>query len=77
MQMKAGRSLEWQSLYQNVLSESDPKRLPEAIARAEAAIQFREKQLAEDPHDGAERRAIADARVALRILKVKHLAGWK
>lgn len=75
--MKPGKSLEWQSLYQNVLSESDSKRLPEAIARAEAAIQFREKQLAEDPHHGAEQRALADARVALRILKVKHLAGWK
>ena len=75
--MKAGKSLEWQRLYQNVLSESDPERLPEAIARAEAAIQSREKQLTKDSEHEAERRAIADARVALRILKVKHLAGWK
>ena len=75
--MKPGKALEWQSLYQNVLSESDPKQLPEAIARAEAAIHFREEQLTEDPQYEAERRAIADARVALRILKVKHLAGWK
>ena len=75
--MKPGKSLEWQRLYQNVLSESDPERLPEAIARAEAAIQSREKQLTEDPHHEAERRAMADARVALRILKVKHLSGWK
>jgi len=75
--MKPGKSLEWQKLYQNVLSESDPERLPEAIARAEAAIQSREKQLTEDPHHEAERRAMADARVALRILKVKHIAGWK
>lgn len=76
--MKPGKSLEWQKLYQNVLSESDPERLPEAIARAEAAIQLREKHLTEDPqHEAAERRAIADARVALRILKVKHLSGWK
>ena len=75
--MKPGKSLEWQQLYHNVLSESDPKGLPESIARAEAAIQSREKQLTDDPHHEAERRAMADARVALRILKVKHLAGWK
>jgi len=75
--MKPGKSLEWRRLYQNVLSEGDPKRLPEAIARAEAAIQLREKQLTEDPQFQAERRDIADARAALQILKVKHLAGWK
>ncbi len=33
--MKPGKSLEWQSLYQNVLSESDSKRLPEANCGAE------------------------------------------
>ena len=75
--MKPGKALEWQKLYQNVLSESDPERLPEAIARAEAAIQLKEKQLTEEPRHEAERRAIADARVALRILKVKHFPGWK
>jgi hypothetical protein len=75
--MKPGKSLEWQRLYQNVLSESDPERLPEAIARVEAAIQLREEQLTEDPQHEVEWRAIADARVALRILKVKHLPGWK
>ena len=75
--MKPGKSLEWQRLYQKVLSENDPERLPEAIARADAAIQLREKQLTEGSQDEAERRAIADARVALRILKVKHLPGWK
>lgn len=75
--MKPGRSLEWQRLYQNVLSESDPERLPEAIARAESAIQSREKQLTEGPQHEAERRAIADARAALHTLKVKHLPGWK
>ena len=75
--MKPGKSLEWQRLYQNVLSEGDPEKLPEAIARAEAAIQLREKQLTEDPQHEAEWQAIADARVALRILKVKHLPGWK
>ena len=75
--MKPGKSLEWQRLYQNVLSEGDPERLPEAIARAEATIQLREKQLTEDSQHEAERRATADARAALRILKVKHFPGWK
>jgi hypothetical protein len=75
--MKAGKSLEWQTLYRNVLSESDPEQLPEAIARAEAAIQLREKQLTKTSEHEAERRAIADARAALRILKIKHLPGWK
>ena len=75
--MKAGKSLEWQALYGNVLSESDPEKLPEAIARAEAAIQLREKQLTEGPQHEAERRAIADAREVLRFIKIKHLPGWK
>jgi len=75
--MKPGKSLEWQRLYHSVLSESDPERLPEAIARAEAAIQAREKQLTEGPQHEAEWRAIADAQMALHILKVKHLPGWK
>jgi hypothetical protein len=68
--MKPGKSLEWQSLYQNVLSEGGPERLPEAMARAEAAIQLREKQLTEDAGHQDERRAIADPRAALRILKL-------
>ena len=75
--MKAGKSLQWQRLYADVLSESDPEKLPEGIARVDAAIQLREKQLSKAPEDEAERRAIADARAALRILKVKHLRGWK
>jgi hypothetical protein len=75
--MKAGKSLEWQTLYGNVLSENDPEKLPEAIARAEAAIQLREKQLTEGSEHEAERRAIADARAASHILKIKHLPGWK
>lgn len=74
--MKAGKSLEWQRLYTQVLSESDPDKIPEAIARAEAAIQLREKQLTEKPEHEAERRAIAEARAALHLLKVKHLPGW-
>jgi hypothetical protein len=75
--MKAGKSLEWQGLYANVLSESDSEKLPEVIARAEAAIQLRENQLTEGPEHEAERRAIADARAALRIVKIKYLPGWK
>ena len=75
--MKAGKSLEWQTLYGNVLSENDPEKLPEAIARAEAAIQLREMRRSESSEHEAERRPIADARAALRILKIKHLPGWK
>lgn len=75
--MKAGKSLDWQRLYADVLSASDPEELPELVARAEAAIQLREKQLTQAPEHEAERRAIADARAALRIVKIKHFPGWK
>jgi hypothetical protein len=75
--MKAERSLEWQRLYQKAISENDPEQLPEDIARAEAALLSRLKKLTQDKEDEPERRAIDDALATLRILKTKHLAGWK
>ena len=52
--MKAERSLEWQRLYQKAISESDPEQLPEDIARAEAAVLSRLKNLTQDEEDEAE-----------------------
>jgi len=75
--MKAERSLEWQRLYRKAITESDPERLPEDIARAEAAVLSRLKHLTQDKEDEAERRAINEALAALRVLKVRHLPGWK
>lgn len=75
--MKAGKALEWQRLYQKAIAESDPERLPEEIARAEAAILSRLKKLTPDEADELERRAIRDALIALRALKVQHFPGWK
>lgn len=75
--MKAQKSLEWQRLYQKAIAERDPEQLPEEIARAEAAILSRLKKLTPDEADEPERRAIKDALVALRALKVQHFPGWK
>jgi ADP-dependent phosphofructokinase/glucokinase len=75
--MKAQRALDWQRLYQKAVTESDPEQLPEQIARAEAALLSRLKKLTQDKEDEPERRAIDDALATLRILKTKHLAGWK
>ena len=75
--MKAQKSLEWQRLYQKAIAERDPEQLPEEIARAEAAILFRLKKLTQNEADEPERRAINDALLALRALKVQHFPGWK
>jgi len=75
--MKPQKSLEWQRLYQKAVAERDPDQLPEEIARAEAAILSRLKKLTPNEADEPERRAIKDALVALRALKVQHFPGWK
>jgi hypothetical protein len=75
--MKAEKALEWQRLYQKAVSERDPEQLPAEIARAEAAIVSRLKKLTQGEPDETERRAIRDALVALRALKVQHFPGWK
>jgi hypothetical protein len=70
------KSPEWQRLYEKVLIERDPGELPGDIARAEAAIYSRLKQLSKLPKDEAERHAISDALSALRALKEEHFPGW-
>ena len=75
--MKAERALEWQKLYQKAVSQSDPEQVPEDIARAEAALLSRAKKLTPHEADEPERRAINDALATLRLLKVRHLPGWK
>jgi hypothetical protein len=59
--MKEARSLEWQRLYRKTVSERDPEHLPEGIARAEAAIYLRIKQVPPGKMDEAERQAIRRA----------------
>jgi len=75
--MKEAKSLEWQNLYQKAMSEREAERLPERIARAEAAIHSRIRQMRKQKMDGAERQAIDDALRVLRDLKVQHFPGWK
>jgi hypothetical protein len=65
--MKEAKSLEWQNLYQKAISERDPERLPELIARAEAAIYSRMRQTRKQKMDDAEKQAIDDALRALRV----------
>ena len=70
------KSPEWQRLYEKILIERDPEKLPEEIARAEAAILSRLRQLSKLPKDEAEQHAISDALSALRTLKEEHFPGW-
>lgn len=71
--MKAEKELEWQRLYHTAIGERDPERIPEEIARAEAAIQLRIKR---DKLDEVEKQAIDDALQTLRNLKVQYFPGW-
>lgn len=68
-------SPEWQALYQKALFERDPEELPADIARAEAAIHSRLKDLARHVKD-PERKAMNDALSALSVLKRLHFPGW-
>ena len=69
-------SLEWQSLYQKALDESNPEVLPANIALAEAAMHSRLKCLSDHAKDEAERHAISDALSALSAMKAQHFPGW-
>jgi hypothetical protein len=69
-------SLQWQSLYQKALDESNPEVLPADIARAEAAMHSRLKCLSKHAKDEAERHAISDALGALSVMKEQHFPGW-
>jgi len=59
---------EWQADYQAALLELDPTKLPERIATAEGAIFQRLQSIAENANHCAERLAIQDALVSLRVL---------
>jgi hypothetical protein len=75
--MKEAKSLEWQNLYQKAVSERDPERLPEQIARAEAAIYSRIRQMRKQKMSDEEKQAIDGALRELRELKLQHFPGWK
>jgi len=74
--MMTYESREWQRLYRKALSERNPEALPADIARAEAAIRSRLKQLAAREGDEDERHAMSSALSSLSVLKSKHFPGW-
>lgn len=59
---------EWQNEYQAALLELDPEKLSERIAAAEAAISKRLQAISQNSGHHAERQAIADALVGIRVL---------
>jgi hypothetical protein len=61
---------------QDALSELDAERLPEKIARAEAAISRRIKDMQRKLRTKTERQALDDALSSLSILKKRHFPGW-
>lgn len=60
---------EWQHEYLAALVELDPKTLFERVTAAETAIFNRLQAISHNPDSHAERQAIEDALVGLRILK--------
>jgi hypothetical protein len=60
---------EWQAEFQAAIIELDPHALRIRIAAAEALIEKRLRKIAHDSNHNLERMAIADALVALRVLK--------
>jgi hypothetical protein len=64
---------EWQHEYLAALVELDPKTLFERVAAAETAIFNRLQSISHNPDSHAERQAIEDALVGLRILKRDNL----
>lgn len=60
---------EWQAAFQAAIVEVDPPALTIRIAAAEALIEKRLCEIANDADHDLERRAIADALAALRVLK--------
>jgi hypothetical protein len=69
-------SPEWRELLQDALSELDAEKLPEKIARAEAAISRRIKDMQGKLRTKTERPALDDALSSLSILKKRHFPGW-
>jgi len=66
----------WQTEYQSVLCEFDPKKLTGLIVTAEGAIQKRLQELSHDSDHHTERQVIEDALQSLRILK-KQMAALR
>jgi hypothetical protein len=60
---------EWQQEYQAALLELEPRKLPQRIANAEAAIFKRLEAISRGTNHQAERQAIEDALASLRVLK--------
>jgi hypothetical protein len=60
---------EWQAEFQAAIIETDPHALRIRIVAAEALMRKRLREIAEGPHHNLERLAIADAFIALRVLK--------
>ncbi len=60
---------EWRSLYLTALFETDKRRLPGRILRAERALMIREHQLFTTPTNGEERMVVINALNALHALR--------
>jgi hypothetical protein len=60
---------EWQAEFQAAIVEVDPHALTIRVAAAEALIEKRLGEIANDSDHDLERLAIADALAALRVLK--------
>jgi hypothetical protein len=64
---------EWQNEYQAALLELDRQKLSERVAAAEAAIYKRLQAISQNSDHHAERQAIADALVGIRVLMKEKL----
>jgi hypothetical protein len=64
---------DWQNEFQAALLEDDPKKLPQAVEAAEAAIFFRLQALTHSSSGHVERDAIADAMRTLPAIKAKKM----
>jgi hypothetical protein len=60
---------EWQAAFRRAIAESDPRARRPQIEGAEALIKKRLQEIADDPDHDLERLAIAQAIVALHVLK--------
>jgi hypothetical protein len=60
----------WQNEYEAALLELDGETLKDRIKAAEAAIERRLQQLAQDSNHHTERRVIHDALISLHLLKI-------
>ena len=70
---------DWQLAYQAALLEVDPKKLPERVKAAEAAIFLRQQAMVHSSDGYVERQAIEDAMRALRFIQTEKLnyPDWK